>query len=172
MKGLITGSIAGLLFALALRQLSWLEVPLEVTHLPALLTYLIVVRGFGETLAVRAVTGPLARNLPARDAARTALSVALGFGIGLAADPLLAGFWAERPFRAAVVVLLRPLVAAQWAAAFARGEPTARPLAVAGWRGGLLAILDRETGFATLVEVLLAAELARLAWRELRALPA
>jgi hypothetical protein len=163
LRALITGFIAGLPAAWLFRQLAFLEVPLSTSNLISVLAYLFLARGLIENLVIASV----AKSMPRRTA-EVALSVALGFGLALTADPLVAAQWESQPLRAAVVVLLRPLVATQWIPALVNAAPLARPIGEAAWRGGLLAILDRETGLATVVEVLLALQLLWIARGKLK----
>ena len=161
LRGLITGFIFGVPASLAFQALRFLEVPLAPSNLLVELLYLFLARGVLETAVQRAAAGVAAKGRTGPEAARTAFAVSLGLALALAADPLLWGPWSERPHRALVFLALRPLVAAGWILPWASGSVDRHPLARAAWNGGLLAIVDRERGFATAVEVLFALDLLR-----------
>lgn len=146
------------------------EVPLSPTNLPWVIGYLVLVRGCGEELAKRAASYFTNRgNTSPPDALALTLALAAAFGAGLALDPAVHAFWEGRPWRPWLAVLVQPLLACPWAVALARGGPAAAALARAGWRHGLVAVLDRESGLPTVVLALLLAESARDAHRALAA---
>jgi hypothetical protein len=159
--------LLGLLFGAATRPLialfSHYEVPLSPSNLVPVLLYLFLIQGVLPELAAYAA----ARLSPPNT---WLLLVAVAFPLGQALDPALHALYVFRPHRLALTILYHVLVAAPWLAALVRREPTTRLVLQAGWRLALVSVLDRETGWATAVLVLLLAQLARdaiRAWRSL-----
>lgn len=167
-RGTITGLSLGVLAALVFRLLAPFEVPLAPQTLFTLIAYLFLARGFGETAALYLAARPLAARVAPPHRAAALLAMACAFGLALASDPYLLARWIERPARGLVVVGIRPLLAAGWIFPLAKGEVATRAALRAGWWGGLMAVLDRESGWATGIQALFAVQLAMVARKAAR----
>lgn len=157
--GLGTGALAHHLVA----PLARFEIPLTSGNLSLIVFYLIAVRGLLEE-ALKLGAARLVPAAPPRRRLAALLLMSGAFAVGLS----IHGHYLARPHRLVQSVLLNVLVSAPWIVAVVRDRPARRLVLHAGWRHGLIAILDREAGLAAVVLALLALQLLRDATRAIR----